>query len=55
MDLPILVKEPWLGPQKALEQLWDQGRGQEFPDFGLMMDRDVKGQEQGEPWLIDFG
>lgn len=47
-----------MGPQKALEQLWDQGlqgRGQKFPDFELTMDRDVKGQEQGEPWLIDFG
>lgn len=27
---------------------------QAFPDFGLMMERDVKKQEQGEPWLIDF-
>lgn len=62
MELPVLVKEHQLDPQKALEQLWGRelagqgaGPGQASPDFGLMMERDVKRQEQGEPWLIDFG
>lgn len=27
---------------------------QAVPDLGLMMERDVKRQEEGEPWLIDF-